>query len=199
MARRMTIDQQLALAGSMTLLLEQIQPVAVRAFQSRAPDELKRIYKAFFREQYFNRVGSPVPIRPYGEKWRKIKIRRRWSLKKGWASGRLGNALKLPSLIRYTKTGYRFDLSRADKVVRRYTSRSNPSSFVVRKAPGLMNKERGHGQRAERAIRRAVRPLIRSAMGIAAQIGFDSRSVKVSIATEIDPVLKRAMKRGRYF
>lgn len=198
MPKRLTLTEMQALMTVLTQLLSAIEETAVKASRAHAIVELRYIFDAFQASQYFNKGGGTRPVAPYGRKWGQVKRRRHWDLRPGWATGRLGRAVGNPSVIRPTAKGYRLDLSRPDKVVRRYTSRGHPNSFVTRKAPGLMNMKRGYKERHEKAIRKAVRPLIKQLRQVSAEMGIDAKTVRMNVALRLDPVLEAAAKQNRF-
>ncbi|MCC7510219.1 MAG: hypothetical protein IT464_12740 [Planctomycetes bacterium] len=195
---KLTLRQQMIQAMVLGRLDLELPPVIVNAMRKLAPAELKRIHKAFVGETYFNRAGKARPVEPYGDKWRKVKKRRKWSMKRGWATGRLGRTLALRSLIRNTPRGYRLDLSRADKVVRRYTARGNPNSFVSMKAPGLMNMEHGWVERHEEAARRAAAAYVAAAVGDVARVGVGARVVTLRYRAAVEPFVEYMRQANRY-
>lgn len=141
--------------------------------QAQAGEELAFISEAFENEQYFDKNGDPVAVGQYGEEWRKKKARRGWSMKRGWATGVLGHALALSSVIRKTPRGYRFDPTRASDRIRHYFQ-----IFRNMKAPGLMNFKRGHKERhrarAEAAFAKITARFVKGAKRISGQKGVQA-------------------------
>lgn len=196
--RKLTSRQVASLMREMQLLLDAIDAKAVEASQKHAPVEIAKIHRAFTSQQYYNVEGKAKAIEPFGEQWRDRKRARSWDMRRGWATGRLGRAVGSRSIIRETPAGYRLDLSRADKIVRRYTSRGNPNSFVARKAPGLMNMQKGWRERHLKAIRKAVRPLIAKLRRVAKRLRISGKTVHLDIEVRLDPALEAAARHNRF-
>ncbi len=158
-------------------LIAEYEEAAPAIIQLQGKDELRFIRDAY-NASFVYAVGSGLqtPILPFGPRWAAIKAAKNWDERRGWAkTSGLGSAVGAPSTMRTTATGFYFDLTRANKRIRRYWKKFN----VDKAKGGLMQFKAGVVNRMRDRVRKELEGLVRRILGRAAKIGGNRKVIKV--------------------
>lgn len=158
-------------------LLTEYEEAVPEIIQLQGLDELRFIrdaYNASF--VYAPGTGLQTPILPFGARWAKIKAARNWDERRGWAKATgLGSAVGRKSTMRNTATGFYFDLTRANKRLRRYWKQFNRAKAKG----GLMQFKAGVVNRMRDRVRKEIEGLVKRILGRAAKLGGNRQVIKV--------------------
>lgn len=169
------------------LLLMEIPKIVPRLAQEQGYKELQIIASAFGNETYFDETGKTRAVLRFGKRWGRVKKNRGWERRRGHAKNTLSRAARNRSVLRKTKRGYRFDITRSSKRVRNYWR-----DFRDNKTLGnwLATLKKGWGPRHRNYIRKKMRPLLQNLV----KAGIDLNG-KVDAILQLDAVMERMPKR----
>lgn len=152
-----------------------LRPEIIEGIQQQGVAEAARLSALFNASKYVDAQGNPQQVKPYSIRWGKRKAALNFSMERGNANGVLRGVLALPSVVRMTSVGYRFDPSRASHRIRRSVIGTYLAAFAYErtaggagkgKAPGLFKHlEGGWQDRHFEAITNVLRAKLGSQFG----------------------------------